>query len=137
MEFSVRTAEFRTTLVLIKYYVKFKYPNVLKFCSLQNHLLVLTECRSRATDGVHDGAAGCVMKMMFVSLKALTVPAATGAVSVRMATPQKTSSVITAGGTAKPAGVPTTPVTVTAAPPPAATPITRVTVVSQVGSRWF
>ncbi|XP_037539265.1 transcription initiation factor TFIID subunit 4 [Nematolebias whitei] len=65
------------------------------------------------------------------SVQALTVPAAAGAVSVRMATPQKTSSVITAGGTVKPTGVPTTPVTGTATPPPAATPITRVTVVSQ------
>lgn len=55
-------------------------------------------------------------------------------VSVKMTTPQKTPTVITTGGTpvAKPAGVPSTPMTGT--PAPAASPATRVTVVSQVGS---
>uniref|UniRef100_A0AAX7UTT0 TAFH domain-containing protein n=1 Tax=Astatotilapia calliptera TaxID=8154 RepID=A0AAX7UTT0_ASTCA len=52
-------------------------------------------------------------------------------VSVKMTTPQKTPTVITTGGTpvAKPAGVPSTPMTGT--PAPAASPATRVTVVSQ------
>ncbi|XP_013882228.1 transcription initiation factor TFIID subunit 4 [Austrofundulus limnaeus] len=61
-----------------------------------------------------------------------SVQALTGAVSIRMATPQKTSTVITAGGNAKPAVVPPSPLPNTATPtPPTATPITRVTVVSQ------
>uniref|UniRef100_A0A668RP72 TAFH domain-containing protein n=1 Tax=Oreochromis aureus TaxID=47969 RepID=A0A668RP72_OREAU len=52
-------------------------------------------------------------------------------VSVKMTTPQKTPTVITTGGTpvAKPAGVPSTPMTGT--PAPAASAAARVTVVSQ------
>ncbi|KAF7224929.1 transcription initiation factor TFIID subunit 4 [Nothobranchius furzeri] len=61
-------------------------------------------------------------------VQALTVPSTTGTMSVKMGTPQKTSTVITAGGS--PVTKPT-PLANTAAPPPAATPITRVTVVSQ------
>ncbi|XP_017296674.1 transcription initiation factor TFIID subunit 4 [Kryptolebias marmoratus] len=56
------------------------------------------------------------------SVQALTVPAAAGTVSVKMAAPLKTSTVITAGGNTKPAA---------ATPPPTTTPVTRVTVVSQ------
>uniref|UniRef100_UPI0037E96EA3 transcription initiation factor TFIID subunit 4-like n=1 Tax=Semicossyphus pulcher TaxID=241346 RepID=UPI0037E96EA3 len=64
--------------------------------------------------------------------KAITVAPGGAAVSVKMTPPQKAQTVITAGGTpgAKPAGVPTTPLTST---PPATTttPANRVTVVSQ------
>ncbi|XP_026028095.1 transcription initiation factor TFIID subunit 4-like isoform X4 [Astatotilapia calliptera] len=63
--------------------------------------------------------------------KALAVAPSITPVSVKMTTPQKTPTVITTGGTpvAKPAGVPSTPMTGT--PAPAASPATRVTVVSQ------
>ncbi len=72
--------------------------------------------------------------MVFViSQKAITVAPGGAAVSVKMTTPQKAQTVITAGGTpvAKPAGVPSTPLTSTT-PPSSATPTGRVTVVSQV-----
>ncbi|KAM9352418.1 transcription initiation factor TFIID subunit 4-like [Symphorus nematophorus] len=62
--------------------------------------------------------------------KAISVaPGGAAAVSVKMTTPQKAQTVITAGGTpvTKPAGVPSTPLT-SATP---ATPAGRVTVVSQ------
>lgn len=51
-----------------------------------------------------------------------------------MTTPQKAQTVMTAGGTAlaKPASVPSTPLSSTPATPPT-TPASRVTVVSQVG----
>ncbi|XP_035521246.1 transcription initiation factor TFIID subunit 4-like [Morone saxatilis] len=64
--------------------------------------------------------------------KAITVAPGGAAVSVKMTTPQKTQTVITAGGTpvAKPAGVPSTPMTSTTPAAPA-TPAGRVTVVSQ------
>ncbi|XP_041652324.1 transcription initiation factor TFIID subunit 4-like, partial [Cheilinus undulatus] len=64
--------------------------------------------------------------------KAITVTPGGAALSVKMAPPQKTQTVITAGGTpvAKPTGVPPTPLTST--PPTATTPAAnRVTVVSQ------
>lgn len=55
------------------------------------------------------------------------------AVSVKMTTPQKAPTVITAGGVpaAKPAGIPSAPLTSTT-PSPTATAPARVTVVSQV-----
>ncbi|XP_041794623.1 transcription initiation factor TFIID subunit 4-like isoform X1 [Chelmon rostratus] len=61
--------------------------------------------------------------------KAITVAPGGAAVSVKMTTPQKAQTVITAGGApvAKPAGVPSTPLTSTTP----ATPAGRVTVVSQ------
>ncbi|XP_059191691.1 transcription initiation factor TFIID subunit 4-like [Centropristis striata] len=61
-----------------------------------------------------------------------TISVSPAAVSVKMAPPQKAQTVITAGGTpvAKPAGVPSAPLTSTP-PAPAATPPARVTVVSQ------
>ncbi|CAJ1055786.1 transcription initiation factor TFIID subunit 4-like isoform X2 [Xyrichtys novacula] len=66
------------------------------------------------------------------TVQAITVAPGAAAVSVSMTPTQKTQTVITAGGTpvAKPAGVPTTPLT---SPTPAAatTPANRVTVVSQ------
>ncbi|CAI5668402.1 unnamed protein product [Oreochromis niloticus] len=63
--------------------------------------------------------------------KALAVAPGVTPVSVKMTTPQKTPTVITTGGTpvAKPAGVPSTPMTGT--PAPAASAAARVTVVSQ------
>ncbi|XP_070686799.1 transcription initiation factor TFIID subunit 4-like isoform X2 [Pempheris klunzingeri] len=66
------------------------------------------------------------------TVQAITVAPGAAAVSVKMTTPQKAQTVITAGGTpvAKPAGVPSTPLTGTT-PAPAATPAARVTVVSQ------
>ncbi|XP_034541388.1 transcription initiation factor TFIID subunit 4-like [Notolabrus celidotus] len=79
-------------------------------------------------------AAGICVSGYLVSvyLKAITVAPGGAAVSVNMATPQKTQTVITAGGTpvAKPAGVPTTPLTSTPPTTPT-TPANRVTVVSQ------
>uniref|UniRef100_UPI003AAF813B transcription initiation factor TFIID subunit 4-like n=1 Tax=Centroberyx gerrardi TaxID=166262 RepID=UPI003AAF813B len=67
--------------------------------------------------------------------KAITVAPGGAAVSVKMTTPQKAQTVITAGGQAlaKPAGVPST-ITLTSttpAPAPVATPAPRATVVSQ------
>ncbi|XP_033491116.1 transcription initiation factor TFIID subunit 4-like isoform X1 [Epinephelus lanceolatus] len=64
--------------------------------------------------------------------KAITVAPGGAAVSVKMTPPQKAQTVITAGGTpvAKPAGVPSTPLTSTT-PAPTPTPPARVTVVSQ------
>ncbi|XP_026166679.1 transcription initiation factor TFIID subunit 4-like isoform X2 [Mastacembelus armatus] len=66
------------------------------------------------------------------SVQAITVAPGAAAVSVKMTTPQKAPTVITAGGTplAKPAGVPPTPLTSTPPAPPA-TPPARVTVLSQ------
>lgn len=68
-----------------------------------------------------------------VSQKAITVAPGGAAVSVKMTTPQKAQTVITAGGApvAKPASVPSTPMTSTT-PAPTSTPAGRVTVVSQV-----
>ncbi|XP_074489408.1 transcription initiation factor TFIID subunit 4-like isoform X2 [Sebastes fasciatus] len=66
------------------------------------------------------------------SVQALSVAPGGAAVSVKMTTPQKAQTVITAGGTplAKPACVPSTPLTSTT-PAPIPTPAARVTVVSQ------
>ncbi|XP_029378948.1 transcription initiation factor TFIID subunit 4-like isoform X2 [Echeneis naucrates] len=66
------------------------------------------------------------------TVQAITVAPGGAAVSVKMTTPQKAPTVITAGGSpaAKPAGVPSTPLTSTT-PTATATPPTRVTVVSQ------
>lgn len=71
-----------------------------------------------------------LMIVFVVSQKAITVAPGGAAVSVKMTTPQKAQTVITAGGApvAKPAGVPSTPLTSTTP----ATPAGRVTVVSQV-----
>uniref|UniRef100_A0A3B4Y592 Si:dkey-219c3.2 n=1 Tax=Seriola lalandi dorsalis TaxID=1841481 RepID=A0A3B4Y592_SERLL len=64
---------------------------------------------------------------------AITVAPGTTAVSVKMTTPQKAPTVITAGGTtvAKSAGVTSAPLTSTTPAAPAVTPPARVTVVSQ------
>ncbi|XP_070763577.1 transcription initiation factor TFIID subunit 4-like [Enoplosus armatus] len=64
--------------------------------------------------------------------KAITVAPGGAAVSVKMTTPQKAQTVITAGGTpaAKPAGVPSTPLSSTTSAP-TTTPPGRVNVVSQ------
>lgn len=66
--------------------------------------------------------------------KALTVAPGGAAVSVKMTTPQKAQTVITAGGTpvAKAAGVPSTHLATSTTPTPPATTAGRVTVVSQV-----
>ncbi|XP_071317766.1 transcription initiation factor TFIID subunit 4-like isoform X2 [Trachinotus anak] len=66
------------------------------------------------------------------SVQAITVAPGGAAVSVKMTTPQKAPTVITAGGTpvAKPVGVSSTPLT-SATPTPTATTPARVTVVSQ------
>ncbi|XP_044050012.1 transcription initiation factor TFIID subunit 4-like isoform X2 [Siniperca chuatsi] len=66
------------------------------------------------------------------TVQAITVAPGAAAVSVKMTAPQKAQTVITAGGTpvAKPAGVPSTPLTGTT-PTPTATPPGRVNVVSQ------
>ncbi|XP_039987956.1 transcription initiation factor TFIID subunit 4-like isoform X2 [Xiphias gladius] len=66
------------------------------------------------------------------TVQAITVAPGGAAVSVKMTTPQKAPTVITAGGTpaAKPVGVSSTPLTSTT-PAPTATPPTIVTVVSQ------
>ncbi|XP_040893788.1 transcription initiation factor TFIID subunit 4-like isoform X2 [Toxotes jaculatrix] len=66
------------------------------------------------------------------TVQTITVAPGGAAVSVKMTTPQKAPTVITAGGApvAKPAGVPSTPLTSTT-PAPAPTPPGRVTVVSQ------
>ncbi|XP_004571587.1 transcription initiation factor TFIID subunit 4 isoform X3 [Maylandia zebra] len=75
--------------------------------------------------------AGTTIRVSTAPTKALAVAPSITPVSVKMTTPQKTPTVITTGGTpvAKPAGVPSTPMTGT--PAPAASPATRVTVVSQ------
>ncbi|XP_073328543.1 transcription initiation factor TFIID subunit 4-like isoform X2 [Pagrus major] len=67
------------------------------------------------------------------TVQALTVAPGSAAVSVKMTTPQKAQTVITAGGTpvAKPAGVPSTPLTTSTTPTPPTTTAGRVTVVSQ------
>ncbi|XP_013771443.1 transcription initiation factor TFIID subunit 4 isoform X3 [Pundamilia nyererei] len=75
--------------------------------------------------------AATTIRVSTAPTKALAVAPSITPVSVKMTTPQKTPTVITTGGTpvAKPAGVPSTPMTGT--PAPAASPATRVTVVSQ------
>ncbi|XP_023252785.1 transcription initiation factor TFIID subunit 4-like isoform X2 [Seriola lalandi dorsalis] len=67
------------------------------------------------------------------TVQAITVAPGTTAVSVKMTTPQKAPTVITAGGTtvAKSAGVTSAPLTSTTPAAPAVTPPARVTVVSQ------
>ncbi|XP_018534996.1 transcription initiation factor TFIID subunit 4 isoform X2 [Lates calcarifer] len=66
------------------------------------------------------------------TVQAITVAPGGTAVSVKMTTPQKAPTVITAGGVpaAKPAGIPSAPLTSTT-PSPTATAPARVTVVSQ------
>ncbi|XP_029909302.1 transcription initiation factor TFIID subunit 4-like isoform X2 [Myripristis murdjan] len=67
------------------------------------------------------------------AVQAITVAPGGAAVSVKMSTPQKAPTVITAGGqaVAKPAGVQPTPTPVSTTPALAATPAARATVVSQ------
>ncbi|XP_030282199.1 transcription initiation factor TFIID subunit 4-like isoform X1 [Sparus aurata] len=67
------------------------------------------------------------------TVQALTVAPGGAAVSVKMTTPQKAQTVITAGGTpvAKAAGVPSTHLATSTTPTPPATTAGRVTVVSQ------
>lgn len=66
--------------------------------------------------------------------KAFTVAPGGAAVSVKMTTPQKAQTVITAGGTpvVKAAGVPSTHLTTSTTPTAPTTTAGRVTVVSQV-----